>query len=356
MITQISANELLVAAREQLGIPASSAIDETMLAAMVRRAAGIHCPCSLATLTAAVVESLAYLTDASAELEERVRATGEGLVVLGDLLELSQVTVDDPNAKGTGVFSAPPGFIVRPSGSVFLVGIVPDEANPLPASLSCRIECNGAARLLTPAQEETLPSVLRELGLREISVSGWLKPPKAVSAIALRDDYLSRLSAQPPSGEITDVSILVPDRAVEYYRRRWAPPEHHTGEFVARRPQAYGGALWGFAHLESGNVTQFLDFPLKGTRWRGCDLAWHLQMAIDQTRGTPQKYRKRPAANGVYLDFFSPIPLWAERRLCIVGRVIAPEHCLLSYWVPEREIATEETHLQEYLWLKATGS
>jgi hypothetical protein len=79
-------------------------------------------------------------------------------------------------------------------------------------------------------------------------------------------------------------------------------------------------------------------------------------MAIDQTRGTPQKYRKRAAANGVYLDFFSPIPLWAQRRLCIVGRLAEPEHCLLSYWVPEREIATEENHLREYLWLSAMGS
>jgi hypothetical protein len=356
MITQISAIELLAASREQLGIPESPAIDETMLAAVLRRAAGINCPCSLSTLTATVVESLAHLADASEEFEERVRAAGEGLVVLGDLLELSQVTVDDPNAKGTWVFSAPPGFIVRPSGSVFLVGIASDEITPLPPSLSSRIEYSGHARLLTPAPGEDLPAVLRELGLREIASSNWLKEPKATSAIAMRDDYLRRLSAQAASGAIADVVILLPERPVDYYRRRWAPTERHTGEFVARRPQAYGGALWGFAHLESGNVTQFLDFPLKGTRWRGCDIAWQLQMAIDQTRGAPQKYRKRPAANGVHLDFFSPIPLWAQRRLCIVGRLVEPEHCLLSYWIPERESATEENHLQEYLWLKGTGS
>ena len=356
MITQISANELLTMSRKQLGIPASPSIDDMLLTAMLRRAAGVHCPCSLSTLTSAVVESLAYLTDVNDDFEERVRAAGKELVVLGDLLELSHVTVDDPNAKGTWVFSAPPGFIVRPSGNVFLVGIVPDEATPLPASVSSRVEYNGAARVLAPAHGEDLPAVLRELGLREISVSSWLKSPKATSAIGMRDDYIRRLSAQPPSGTTAGIAILLPDRPVDYYRRRWVAPENHTGEFVARRPQAYGGALWGFAHLESGNVTQFLDFPPKGTRWRGCDLAWQLQMAIDQTRGTPQKYRKRPAANGVYLDFFSPIPLWAERRLCIVGRVIAPEHCLLSYWVPEPETATEENHLQEYLWLKATGS
>src|SRR5262249_45821917 len=125
---------------------------------------------------------------------------------------------------------------------------------------------------------------------------------------------------------------------------------------VARRPQVYGGPLWGFAYLENGNVMKFLDFPLKGTRWCGCDVAWQLQMAIDQGRGTPQKYRKRPVAGGTYLDFFSPIPLWAQRRLCVVGRSAPPEHCLLSYWVPEREIATEEDYVQKHLWLTATGS
>lgn len=356
MITQVSVKEVLTASRDQLGIPPSSSIDGTLLAAILRRAASIYCPCSLSTLTATVTESLAYLTDASSELQDRVNAAAEGLIVIGDLLELSQVTVGDPNAKGTWVFSAPPGFIVRPSGSIFLVGIVPDEATPLPASLSSRVEYETLARVLVPGQGEDLASVLRELGLREISATAWLKAPKGESAVQLRQDMVRRLSEQPPSGAIADISVLLPDGPVNYYSRRWASPGHHTGEFVSRRPQAYGGALWGFADLVSGNVSRFLDFPLKGTRWRGCDVAWHLQMAIDQGRGTPQKYRRRPGTGGAYLDFFSPIPLWAQRRLCVVGRLAPPEHCLLSYWVPDRELVVEEDYIQRHLWLTPTGS
>lgn len=356
MITQLSASDVLAASREQLGIAPLSALDDTLLAGMLRRAAGIHCPCSLSTVTTAVSESLAYLAGDNSDLAERIDAAAEGLIVIGDLLELSQVTVDDPNAKGTWVFSAPPGFIVRPGGSIFIIGIVPDEATPLPASLSGRLEYDGLSRVLVPRQGEDLPSVLHELGLREIPALAWLKAPKAESAAQLRQNMARRLSEQPPSGAIADMSILLSDRPVDYYSRRWVAPGNHTGEFVARRPQAYGGALWGFAHLENGEVTGFLDFPLKGTRWRGCDVAWHLQMAIDQSRGTPQKYRRRTDAGGTYLDLFSPIPLWAQRRLCVVGRSARPEHCLLSYWVPERETAAEEDYLQNHLWLTATGS
>ncbi len=356
MITQISVKCVLKICREQLGIPASSIIDDTLLAAMLRRAAGIHCPCSISTLTTAVRESLAYLTDAVSELEEQINAAAEGLTVIGDLLELSQVTIDDFNVKGTWVFSAPPGFIVRPGGSIFLIGVVPDDVTLLPTSLSSRMEFDGIARVLIPKNGEDLSSILRELGLRAIPATAWLKAPKVESAAQLRQNMITLLSEQAPSGEITELSILIPDQPVDYYPGRWASPGKHSGEFIARRPQSYGGALWGFAYLENGNVMRFLDFPLNGTRWRGCDVAWHLQMAIDKCYGTPQKYRKRPDAGGAYLDFFSPIPLWAQRRLRVLGRSAAPEHCLLSYWVPEREITTEEEYLQKHLWLTATRS
>jgi hypothetical protein len=353
VITQVSAKEVRRSSREVLGLPASSdgVIDDAMLAASLRRAAGILCPCSLSTLVTAVLESLQYLFDDSDAMAERIAAAAEGLIIAGDLLELNQVTIDDPTAKSTWVFSAPPGFIVRPSGSIFVVGIVPDETAPLPPSLNSRIAYEGFARLITPQPPEDLQSVLHELGLRELSTSAWLKRPKTESAAALRDSMLRRLAEQPPSGAIADISILDPVRNVDYYSGRWINPTHESGNYVARRPQAYGAALWGLANLMDGDVTGFLDFPLKGTRWRGCDMAWYLQMAIDHCRGTPQLYRRRTSTGGACLDFFSPLPLWAHRRFAVLGRPAPREKCLLSYWIPERELASEEIFLQERLWL-----
>ena len=351
VITQASA--IMTSTREALGLPAASdgVIDDAMLAASLRRAADILCPCSLSTLVAAVLESLEYLFDDSDAMAERIASAAEGLIIGGDLLELNQVTMDDPTGKGTWVFSAPPSFIVRPSGSIFLVGIVPDETTPLPASLNARVSYEGFARLVTPELSEDLPSVLRELGLRELSMSAWLKAPKAESAAALRDGMLRRLAEQPPSGAVADISILDPARTVDYYSGRWVNPRYESGDYVARRPQAYGAPLWGFANLVDGNVSKFLDFPLKSTRWRGCDTAWYLQMAIDHCRQTPQLYRRRTMRGGACLDFFSPLPLWAHRRFAVLGRPAPREKCLISYWIPERELASEETFIQERLWL-----
>jgi hypothetical protein len=75
-------------------------------------------------------------------------------------------------------------------------------------------------------------------------------------------------------------------------------------------------------------------------------------MAIDHCRGAPQLYRRLPGRDGVRFDFFSPLPIWAQRRLAIIGRPAPPEKCLLSYLVSEREAAAEEAFLQQRLWLK----
>lgn len=354
VITEISAAEVVRSSREALGLQALSAdaIDDTLLAASIRRAAGILCPCSPSTLVTAVLESLQYLFESSDDdMEERITDTVEALIIGGDLLELNQVTTDDPDAKGTWVFSAPPGFVARPGGNVFLVGIAPDEITPLPASLNTRVTSEGFARVLTPLPDENLPSILRDLGLVEISKSAWLKGPKLESATELHASMLRRLEEQPPSGSVADISILDPTRAVDYYTGRWRTPSKESGDYVARRSQAYGAHLWGFAKLVDGIVVKFLDFPLPRTRWRGCDVAWHLQMAIDQHRGRPQLYLRRPVSTGACLDFFSPLPLWAQRRLAVLGRPAPREKCLISYSMPERELASEEIFLREHLWL-----
>ncbi len=357
VVQQINDEEVVSLSRGTLALPGDAGLhDEAFLAALVRRAAGILCPCSDRTIFRAVLESLDRLTEDAARLEADVETAVEKAMIAGDLLEFSQGTTADPSAKSTWVYAAPPSFVARPSGSVFLMGITPDEPSPLPPSLNPRIVYERHYRMIQQEPSENLPQILRELGALELSEQSWLKLPKAETAKNFIDRLERDLMAQPASGSVPDLLILDSVRDPSSYKGRWTTPRRESGCFVARRPQAYGAPLWGFAHLTDGVLDKFLDFPLRRDRWRGSDFAWHLQLAIDSCRGGPQKYRRRRGADGVCLDFFSPLPLWAERRLAIVGRPAERVRCLFTYQLPERELPAEEEFLQKRLWLAAAES
>jgi hypothetical protein len=359
VITRIAAQEVLAGCRQTLGLPADPAdqqspVDDLLLAGLLRRSAGIHCPCARATLRASLLESLQYLPANGDPLSDRIDAAIEALIVGGDLLELNDVVTNDIAVRGTWVFSAPPSFVVRPSGGVYLFGIVPDQDAFLPLSLSSRIVYDGVTRMIVPGPDEDIAAELREQGLQQLSESAWLKCPKPESAANVLSRFERRLAAQTPAGAVKDLEILDPTRPVTYYRGRWAVPRNQSGGFVARRPQEFGAPIWCFVALQGGVPVRVLDLPLERTRWRGCDAAWHLQMAIDYCQHSPQRYRRRVERDGIRFDFFCPLPQWSQRRLMIFGRAVPREKSLMSYRLPPDEAQTEERFLQERLWLLRT--
>jgi len=354
VIEAISCEEVLQHSREALGLASKSECiaDNAFIAGLLRHASGFLCPCSPATIRAVALESLQFLLDVNPEeLEERINEAIEGLVIGGDLLELHQVTAADPSVKGTWLFAAPPSYIVRPSGSIFLTGIVADRDTYLPQSLMSRIHHDGYTRAIMPDADENLTGELAALGLQELNQNNWLRTPKIQSARKVLAGLEANLNAQSRSGNISDLRIIDPTQPVLYYRGRWTVPKRHTGMFVGRRPQEYGAPLWCFVELENGEAKKLLDFPLPKSRWRGCDNAWHLQMAIDSINGNPQRYRIRKNGDYDFIDFYSPIPSWAERRFMIFGRHAEPENCLLCYRIPHGELITEEDFLRKHLWL-----
>jgi hypothetical protein len=284
-------------------------------------------------------------------LSGKVDEAIESLIVTGDLLELHDVVVDDSLVKSTWLFAAPPSFVIRPNGDAFLFGVVPDQESFLPDSLATRVRHRGYTRTISPGANDDLAAELREQGLQQLSESAWLKCPKAETARDTLNRIQRLLSQQPPSGAVNDAEIIDPELPVTYYRGRWTKPKKQTGLFVGRRPQEFGAPLWCAMTLENGSVVQFVDLPLTKTRWRGCDAAWHLQMAIDACRGAPQQYRRRVSTAGVRLDFLSPVPEWAERRLMIFGHAVPKEKCLFSYELSSSDAKAEERFLQERLWL-----
>lgn len=353
MISKIGKRDVLEICRATLGLNDSdcSGIDHELLVALVRRCAGICCPCSRTALRRSLAESLQYLFERQEVLASRIDAIIEGLVVTGDLLELHDVSTFDPSVRGTWVFAAPPSFVARPNGDLFLIGIVSDQDVFLPHSLASRVRAQGFARLITPEPGENLAASMEEQGLQRLSDSSWLKSPKVEVAEHVLERYCRRLAETDSAGEIEGLQVLVAERPVTYYRGRWGNCEGKTGTFVGRRPQEYGAPIWCLVELADGVSERFLDMPRKRSHWRGCDEAWHLQMAIDAGRGEPQRYRVHSGDEEWRFEFFSPLPAWAERRLVTFGMSVEAENCLMAYVLPSAAAEVEERFLQDALWL-----
>ena len=356
MIERVTPKEVLAGCRYTLGLSHSGdeEIDNVLLAALLRRSAGMHCPCSRATLRASAREcTQALAVDETGRLQ-RIDDAIEALTVGGDLLELDDVTTEDSDVRQTWVFAAPPGFVIRPNGTAFIFGVVPDQDAFLPSSLGARVLYDGFTRSIDSREGEDLAGELREQGLQELSESVWLKSPKFEPP----DDLLSRveefLARQTPITTIDNLKILDSARPVTYYPDRWVAPTNQTGVFIARRPQEFGARMWCLIRLEDGAPVRLLDLPFEKTRWRACDTAWHLQMAIDHCRSHPQQYRRHPDTRGVRFDFFSPLPQWSQRRLMVFGNPVPPKRCLLSYLVPSDQAEAEEGFLHSRLWLSRT--
>jgi hypothetical protein len=353
MISVVAPSEILRYCRAVLNLQATDeGVDDVFLSAMLRRAAGAFCPCSRAVLRAALVDSLSHLDQEPDTLPARLEDLIDDLLVAGDLLELSDVSTGDAEARGTWVFAAPPSFVERKSGNIFLIGIVPDQDGWLPENIRDRIVFSNNTRSIKPQAEEDLAAQLVREGLSKLPETTWLKGPKTEPPTEALSKATQRLAAEPPCAPVQGLELIDPETKPTYYKGRWTSPKGQTGTFVARRPQEFGAALWCLAELRSGTLVRIVDLPLQGYRWRGCDAAWHLQMAIDRERNGPQRYSIENIDDGTCrIEFFSPIPLWAERRLMILGRKCQVTKGLFTYEIPADEAKQEVNFLRENLWL-----
>ena len=354
MIERVAASEVIAGCRRTLGLPdqGDGSIDTVLLASLLRRGAGIHCPCSRATLRASVQDCTASLAADGAARAQCIDDMIEWITVGGDLLELDDVVAEGTDVRQTWVFAAPPGFVIRPDdNTAFLFGVVQDQDAFLPRFLGVRVLHDRFMRYIEPRPDENLADALEEQGLQQHSVDAWLKCPRTGTSAEMLNQVKRRLAGQTSAAAVEDLEILDSARPVSYYRGRWGSPANQSGMFVARRPQEFGAPLWCIVRLDGGKPTALLDLPFKKTRWRACDTAWHIQMAIDHCRDQPQQYRRFVEPGGVRFDFFSPLPLWAQRRLVVFGNPTASKGSLLSFLVPSRRAAAEETFLQNNLWL-----
>lgn len=322
------------------------------IAAALRRVASFLCPCSSATLVRAVVRPLRGLVPDLEKAKVLVEEVLEAMISHGDVLEQPELQDGSPTRRVL-LYAAPASFVVRQSGLVILLGVTSDQVPPLPSELERRIQYLGHVRKLSPSSgAEDLRGELRQLGLNELTLEAWLKGPKSSAAslaVAASDRALDDAL---PSRDIPGLLLLDPTKPVRYYRGRWTEPDTQTGRFMARRQQAYGADLWCYVQLTNGHPERMIDLPQHGSRWRGCDEAWHLQMAIDAQRGAPQRFRVTPSGDAVVLEFFSPAPAWARRRWDAIGEPVHSAGSLFAYRIAKAEIDEERRFMREALWLE----
>lgn len=331
-----------------LGQPAESD-PSALLKPALRRALFSLAPASRADVVRFVAEPLGPLGVDRNSVEIAL----DELVVYGDALEMPKGLNDPWDAPATVLRPAPPSFVERDDGTLVILGVAGGQPTALPSDLYQRVTTQGPARLLPASKAEDLPGHLLSLGFAQLSEEAWLRLPATGSARAHRQHWTDALNEMPGSqGAVDDLEILDWGLPARYYSGRWCTPTATTnGMFVARRPQLYGARLWSFAAVENGICRQILDFREDRDRQRPCDIAWRLQAAIDADFGHPQAVRVRQVGEVCMLDFFGPLPAFAERRLLLAGTKLPEIGSLFSFAIDPSHAAAEIAALERYLWM-----
>lgn len=354
LLSQLTAEAAASAAIETLGLDPSAIdlISTEALAASLRRAASFMCPTSPGRLVDAVHGVVQPLTGVSISRSD-VAEILEQMVGSGDLLELRH-----DNGRSTRLlYLAPPSFIERGPGHFLLLGIRPFGAPLIEDDLTGEIEYEGHTRSIRLDATDDGLAELAERGLRGVAKERWVSRPATEAPAALIDRYQVRLDVAGGAGELEGIQLLDPTASVRYYTGRWRTPgPGDTGDFISRRPQAYGADLWCLIRYEDGVPKRLIELPVNDPVVPGRDEAWRYQAAVDASRKAPQRFRRRasgsPGGDRIF-DFFSPLPGFAERYLQLVGLALGKTPgALFSFRVPSGASDGAATFLADMLWME----
>ena len=349
----LSTEEAASLAVHALGLP-SEVIELTSpegLAASLRRAASFSCPTSPSQLIDAVVGAIRPVSSPDGLSRDDVADLLDLMISSGDLLELR-------HHAGRSVrllYLGPPSYIERQPGEYLLMGVRPFGAPLVDSELSEHIELEGHTRTVH-LDSKMAAERLGACGLQQIDRERWVARPRAEAPQSLIERVAERLASAGASGEVENLVILDSAMPVKYYRGRWrSPKKGDTGDFVARRPQAYGADLWCVVRIQDGAPKRLVELPIDDPVVPARDEAWRLQMAIDAVRGKPQRFGVAPVgtAGAVVVKFFSPIPGLAERYLHLVGLPLPDvTGSLFSFRVPNGAMVSLDRVLADILWLE----
>lgn len=335
-----------------LRVDPAKGLSVELVAAVMRRLASSICPCSSNSLIATTTRSLCFFTNDEAALKALGAEVVEDLVTSGDLVELAHVTLAGAEDKPTWLYHAPPSFVPR-GKRVYLFGIAPDDAPILPQALGASIRREGAARYIENESGDVV-AALEALGVRKVPADRWLNEDRAQPATGHIEWLRKRLQDDGVAGPLPDMVVLQ-RRSLSRasYSSRWTRECDASGLHIARVERPHGAPLWYLADLVDGRCMRSLLLPVRETAARACDQAWRAQLAIDATEGHPASYRTAPNEGGHLLILDFPLPLSARRRLWYLGGSSKrADNNPYVFWVPDSELATETTYLEQHLWMR----
>jgi hypothetical protein len=320
--------------------------------ASLRRAASFLCPASPRQLVDAVLDALEPLDASSSVTRADAMEQLDLLISIGDLLELRAPEGRDRRQ----LYLGPPSYVVKAPERYLLLGIRPYAAPLVGDALGADVINERHTRSILLA-EETASAQLHAIGLHEITRAQWLNAPRAQGFAEFLSELRRRLAGAGRSGQVDGLTLIDPSRPVRYYRGRWRQPKASDhGDFVARRPQAYGADLWCLVRIEGGSPVALIDFPVADPTAPGRDEAWRVQAALDAERRQPHVLRARTAGGSdgsVALDLFAPVPGWAERYLELAGRPVTRwKGSLFSYEVPAAAVRELAEFFSAMLWMQ----
>lgn len=320
------------------------------LCASLRRAASFLCPASPRQIVDAVLETLAPVSE-GLERDTVVEAL-DALVMSGDLLELRQ-----PDSRSRLLFLGPPSFVEKHPGEYLLLGIRPRAAALLGATaMDAEVIYDAHTRSVLLDADSGAASLLAA-GLHCVTKKQWTKAPRIESPAEVIEKTRKRLGAERSVGVVTGLTIIGPAGSGRFYNGRWREPtDGDNGIFTGRRPQAYGAPIWCAVDLADGVPQAVLDLPVDSSAAPGWDEARRIQAALDADRGEPQAYRVRSGGGpgGTFLDFFAPLPSWAERYLAISGWPASKgPKSLFTYCLPDAATDEAQQFLSSSLWMTA---
>lgn len=352
-ITPLSSREAARRTVRALGLDptATDLFSTEAICASLRRAASFMCPATPRQLVEAVLEALSPLDESSSTTRGRIGEQLDRLVSIGDLVELSL----QRDRRSRQLYLAPPAYVAKGPGQYLLLGVRPNGAPLVDESVGVEVQYENHARYLE-LDNELAVDRLRATGLHEIRREHWLRSPRAEPAHNVITAMCQRLDRAPESGQISDLAVIDPGASVLYYRGRWrSPSDGDVGDFVARRPQAYGADLWCFVRIVRGAPQALVDLPVDDPAMPGYDEAWRVQAAVDAVSGRPQLIRVRSvtgAPEARILDLFGPVPGWAQRYLELVALPVSRARgALISYRVSISVIGELSAFFADMLWM-----